>query len=124
MTLVAVARVEVSLLESSIDRVEDKSVEAVLVEVLLNGEDLGFGSGVPDRPIFIADQPLGLCGVFRTLGHCFRILLQYLGPDFGREELCHEGHANLVDDVLMNGLFSGVALLGGVVARRRSIRQG
>ena len=41
-TLVAVAGVagvEVSLLESSIDSVEDERVEAVLIEVLLNGED-------------------------------------------------------------------------------------
>ena len=34
-----IAGVEVSLLEGPIDGVEDKSVEAVLVVVLLNGKD-------------------------------------------------------------------------------------
>ena len=83
-----------------------------------------FGNGVSDRPRFIANQSLGFSGEFNTLSHCFRILLQYLGTDFGREELRHEGHANFVEDVLVNGLLSSVALLGGVVARRRGIRQG
>ena len=52
-TLVAVtgvAEVEVFLLESSIDGIEEESVEAALVEVLLNGKDPGFRNGVSDRP--------------------------------------------------------------------------
>ena len=83
-----------------------------------------FGNGVSDRPRFIANQSLGFSGEFNTLSHCFRIFLQDLGSDFGREELCHESHTHLVEDVLVYRLLSGEALLGSVVAWGRGIRQG
>ena len=124
VAVAGVAGVEVSLLDSSINGVENKSVKAVLVEVLLNGKDPGLRNGVSDGPRFVTDQFLGFRGLFSTLGHCIRIFLEDLGSDLGRKELCHEGHAHLVENVLVDGLFSFVALLGGVVAWWRSVRQG
>ena len=127
MTLVAgvgVAGVEVSLLEGSIDRVENQGVESILLEVLLNGKDTRFLNGAPDRPRFIAKQLLGFRGKFGALRHCVWVFLQDLGTDFMRKKLGHEGHTHFVEDVFMDRLFSGVALLVRVVALRRGIRQG
>ena len=88
LALVAVARiarVEVSLLDGPIDGIEDESVEAVLVEVLLKGKDLRFQSCVSHGARLVTDQLLGFCCVLGTLSHCGRALFQDFGPDLRRE---------------------------------------
>ena len=125
VAVVGVAGVEVSLLEGTIDGVENQSVESVLLEVFLNGKDARFLNGAPNWPGFIAKQLLGFSGVFCALSHCVRILFQDLGLDFARKKVGHESHANLVEEGFMDRLLSGVALLGHIASRkwRRGIRQ-
>ena len=126
VAVVGVARDEVSLLEGTIDRVENQGVEGVLLEVFLNGKDTRFLNGAPNGPGLIKKQLFSLSRVFRTLSHCVQVLFQDLGSDFGRKKLSHESHANLVEEGLIDCFLSGAALLGRVASRkcRRGMRQG
>ena len=85
VTVAGVARVEVPLLEGSINCVEDEGIEAVLVEVLLNGNDSRLRSCISDGPRLVANQSLGFCSVLGTLSHRGLILFLDLGSDFRRE---------------------------------------
>ena len=96
----------------------------IFLEVFLNGKDPGLlHSGTsPNRPGFVTEQVLCFLGIFGTLSHRIRVLLQHFGPDFGRKELGHESHANLVEQGFMDSFLSLVTLRGRVLTIRRSIR--
>ena len=76
------------------------------------------------RTGFVPNESLSFGSKLSTLSHSSRILFRGLGSDFWRQQLLHEEHADLAKDVLVDLLFSGLALIGGVVAHRRSIGLG
>ena len=92
-----------------------------MVVVLLDGEDQGFGSR-SQGPIFVPEESLHFSGVFGALSHCHGLFLHDLAPEFGWQEVHHEGNADRIQHVVVDHLVGGVALVRRVVARCWGVR--
>lgn len=77
------------------------------VIVLLNGKDSGLGRR-PQGPIFFLQEPLGFGRELGAFSHSGVLFLHDFVAEFCRQEIDQEGHADLVEHVVMDKLVSVV----------------
>ena len=82
--------------------------------LFFDGEHSQLG-GVPQGSVLVPQEPWVFGGFVHALFHGGGFLLQNFGAELARQEYDEEGHAYLVEDVVVDGLVSCVDQVIGVV---------
>ena len=105
LSLALVGSIRLSLVASFVEVLLDSIDDGVLPigVVFVDGQNLGFGIRA-QWTIYVQNDSLMISGSFGAISHHCWLLLQDLGSQVRREEVDEEGHADLINDVLVGRL--------------------